>query len=201
VQSFDASGAGGSRLQNAGETTTAGIEMNATWEPTDNFSLVASALFLEAEFKEFDGVGCYPGQTLAQGCTPRTGGRSLQDVSGGTLPNAPRWKFNVLPRYETSLKKGGSVFVQALASFQDEVIYNINQDPNAAQDAYTLVDLSAGYKTDDGRYTLTFFVKNALDEFYVSTVDSTFLNDPGGYYQIVPRGARRMGGAELSINF
>lgn len=201
AQSFDASGAGGSKLLNAGETTTKGVELNTTWEPTRNFSLLANILYLDAEFAEFDGVGCYPGQTLAQGCRPRPGGRSLQDVSGGSLPNAPEWKYMVLPRYEWLSGNGSAYFLQAMASYQSQVLYNINQDPRAAQDGYTLVDFSAGYVAPDQKFSFTVFMKNALDEFYVNTVDSTFLNDPGGYYQIVPRGASRITGAELAFRF
>lgn len=201
AQSFDSSGAGGSKLLNAGETTTSGVEFSATWEPDDHFSLLANLIYLDAEFAEFDGVGCYPGQTLAQGCTPRPGGRSLQDVSGGQLPNAPEWKYVVLPRYEWQTGSGSAYFVQAMASYQGKVLYNINQDPLEAQDGYTLVDLSAGYVAPDDRYAFTVFMKNALDEFHVSAVGATFLNDPGGYYHIVPRGASRITGAELSVRF
>jgi len=201
VQSFDTSGAGGSKLQNADETQTKGVELAINWAPGDEFSVSFNALYLDATFAEFDGVGCYPSQTEAQGCTRRPAGRSLQDVSGGSLPNAPEWKLNVLPRYETQLGSGGSIFTQALVSYQGDVTYNINQDPKAFQKSYTLVDLSAGYKTQDERYMVTLFAKNVFDKFYVSNLDAVFLNDPGGYYHIVPRSTLRYVGVEVAVNF
>jgi iron complex outermembrane receptor protein len=201
VQSFDTSGAGGSKLQNAGETETKGIELAVSWAPSDEFSLSMNALYLDAKFTDFDGVGCYLGQTLAQGCTPRPGGNTLQDVSGSTLPNAPELKLSVLPRYETQLSSGRTVFAQALVSYQSEVKYNINQDPRAFQKGYTLVDLSAGFKTKDDRYLVTIFAKNVFDKFHTSSVGAMFLNDPGGYYHIVPRSVFQYVGVELAANF
>ena len=93
------------------------------------------------------------------------------------------------------------MFAQALVSYQSQVKYNINQDPKAFQKGYTLVDLSAGFKTKDDRYLVTIFAKNVFDQFHTSAVDAMFVNDPGGYYHIVPRPAFQYVGVELAANF
>lgn len=200
VQAFDPDNPGGTRLLNAGETVTAGAELAVNWAPNENWTLNGTAQYLDAKFEDFQGAGCFPGQTAAQGCITDGFGRNSQSLDGKTLQNAPEWKFSFAPRYEKELGNGGRIFGQGVASYQGEVQYSLNQNPNTTQDAYTLVDLTAGYVAPNDQFTFTLFAKNAFDEFYVGSIGGVFINGPG-LTQIVPRNAERIVGAELALNF
>ncbi len=201
VQAFDPDNAGAAALQNAGETVTRGVEVSALWTPNGSFTLNAGAQYLDAVFEDFVGAACFSGQTEAQGCITDVNGRQFQDVSGQTVPNAPEWKLSLTPRYEVGLGSGARLFWQSVISYQSEVQFSSSQDPNTIQDDYSLVDLSAGYIAPDERFRLSIFGRNVFDEFYTNSIAGTFLNDPGGYFHIVPRGAERVIGAELEVNF
>ena len=168
---------------------------------TEEFTVDASAQYLDATFEDFIGASCFPGQTAAQGCMTDAAGRSFQDVSGQTIQNAPEWKLSFTPRYERTIANDGRIFGQAVASYQSEVQYSLNQNPLTIQDGYTLVDLTAGYIAPDDRYRFTLFVKNATDELYFNSIGGTFVNAPGGTFHIIPRNAERTVGAEFSLSF
>lgn len=93
--------------------------------------------------------------------------------------------------------------MRANYQWQDEVNFALTQDPLTVHEAYGILNLSAGVESTDGRYTVTAFINNATDQFYV-----TALNNLAGLYgnaavisQIVPRNAERIMGVRLKYNF
>jgi iron complex outermembrane recepter protein len=164
---------------------------------------------------DIEGIACFPGQTTVVQAAggPREPGvcyretdaagrvSVTQDVDGGDLPNAPDVRISLTGRYEhdvASLPFG--FFVQLSLLMQDDVRFDINQDPLARQDGYVTVDASIGIADDDGRYTLSLFVENLFDENFVQAVARDPLS-PVSTIHFRPKDADRYFGATLRVNF
>ena len=52
----------------------------------------------------------------------------------------------------------------------DDAIYGVDQNPLHVIDSYSILDAYAGVRSQDGRYSIQLFVKNALDDDYISTI-------------------------------
>jgi iron complex outermembrane receptor protein len=164
---------------------------------------------------DIEGIACFPGQqTVAQlEGAPRQPGicyretrpngsiAVVQNVEGGDLPNAPDTRLSLFGRYEGAL---GALpfgwFVQGNLLMQDDVLFDVNQDPLTRQDGYVVVDASIGIKDRDDRWTLTVFVENLFDVNYVSGIARDPLSAVSTI-QFRPKDADRYFGASLRFAF
>jgi iron complex outermembrane receptor protein len=83
---------------------------------------------------------------------------------------------------------------------QDDVLFDVNQDPLTVQDGYVTVDASIGLTGPDERWTLTAFVENLFDENYVAAIARDPLS-PVSTIQFRPKDADRYFGASLRFRF
>ncbi|MCE7796398.1 TonB-dependent receptor [Sphingobium sufflavum] len=210
---------------NAGSSRTKGFEVEATVRPSRHFSLTGSVSYTDASINvdglncptQFQaaaptvGVGgvrpvnsCYRYQYLNGSGTTVTSG-PVQDVRGGQLPASPKWRISLSPRFEHELGDALVGFIQTDLTFQSDQIFAVEQDPLGKQDGYAIVDLSAGFKTADGKYSLTTFVKNLFDQNYYTSLSGATLNAASptliDLYANVPKGASRYVGATASVRF
>tara|TARA_R110002049_G_scaffold156377_3_gene321330 strand:- start:1010 stop:3523 length:2514 start_codon:yes stop_codon:yes gene_type:complete len=158
---------------NAGELTTQGIELDFNWVPDalDGLSVRGALAYNKVEFDNFIGQ-CFGGQTIAQGCNqvPVAGVFQSQDYSGRTPPKAPETAGRLGATYafpvgqlEASLS--GDV------SYMGEYNFTDTLRPDAIQDAYTKVDLSARLSAPDDRWTLSLIGRNLTEEFVVTSAN------------------------------
>lgn len=153
-------------LDNAGSLETSGLEVELSAQVTDNLFVSSSLASINAEFADYDGAACYPGQTVAQGCV-----NGSQDLSGGELPYSPDLTFNLFGRHDIPLNSlPFDAYVQGSYYWQDEVQYQTSNDPGTIGDAYSLVDLAIGVESKSGHLSGQLFVKNAFDDFYVANL-------------------------------
>lgn len=209
---------------NAGKAQSKGFEIEATVRPVKEFQVAFGVTYADTSV-DADGLNCplqfqgsapiltsgFPTNscyrrrfTNAAGAVTTTG--PLQDVRGGSFPAAPRWRINVSPRVEHDIPGTNLAgFLQTNVSFQSRQQFAIEQDPLLVQDAYTIVDLSVGATTKDGKYTLTLFARNLLDENYVTNLQHGTLlastASPFDIYGQVNKDANRYFGAQLGVKF
>jgi iron complex outermembrane receptor protein len=190
-------------LDNVGELETSGVELDVTALLSDNLLLNVGASWTDATIEEFGTAECYTGQTAAQGCVPNPlGGGNVQDLAGKPLNNSPDLKVVVGLDYSFSVDENFDGFMRAHYQWQDEVNFALTQDPNAVLGSYGLLNLSAGFESTDGRYTVTGFINNALDNFYVTALPNlSSLYGATVIQQIVPRNAERIMGVRVKYNF
>jgi len=190
-------------LDNVGELETSGIELDVTALLSENLLLNVGASWTDATIEEFPTAECYTGQTAAQGCLPNgAGGSNVQDLAGKPLNNSPDLKLVVGLDYGFSVDENFDGFMRAHYQWQDDVNFALTGDPLAALGSYGILNLSAGVESTDGRYTVTGFVNNALDEFYVTALPNlSSLYGATALSQIVPRNAERIMGLRLKYNF
>jgi iron complex outermembrane receptor protein len=125
-------------------------------------------------------------------------------VDNGKLPVSPKWKYSAMLDYKIpfeSLPFNG--FANLIYTWQDDVIFNINQDPVSSQGSYGVANLRVGLNDKNERYRLTFFVNNLFDETYAGNrfnVSGLYQPYPA-IGQILPRNAQRYAGVQARYNF
>lgn len=182
-------------LGSVAETKTKGFELGATALVSDEFSISASYGYNDAYYSDFVNSNCYLGQTEAQGCVG-----NLHDRTGDSLEASPKHRIVGSARYE-SQEDGLRPFAQANVRWQSEANYSSNGDPDALQDAYGIVDISAGFSSEDDSYTVSFFAKNLFDTKFVQGLDVNGPDMGGVLLHYLPRDFNRYFGVSFDYRF
>lgn len=184
-------------LNSIGEVTSKGVETELAALFGD-FSISGGGAYNRAVMEDFPNAGCFPRQTVAEGCVG-----NVQNLSGKPLFNAPKWNFNVNAQYDIPLNQTFTAFLGAGYRWQSEVIFNLLQDPDSVQDAYGVANVAGGFKT--GRWKLTAFVNNLFDESHALTRGrDAHINVPAGGNAVNWKPARDNAlyyGVRASVNF
>ena len=181
---------------NAGDLYTQGFELNSTWLATESLEIQFGAAFTDAEFRNFE-LDCYVGQTTADGCNTDTG---IQDMEGRQPPQAPRFKYTLSGNYERQLMDLPlDITLGANYVWQEETATDLKRHPKLFQEAYGLLNVSAGLRAHSGVYEISLFGRNVTDEFYALRKGHS---DPvTGYFQYTVRGAQAYWGINGKLMF
>jgi outer membrane receptor protein involved in Fe transport len=158
-------------IRNAGQARIRGIETDIRWAATYNLAFTGGAAFYDAKLtSDFCGdISPVTGEPITV-CPPGSvvDGIAYPDgplaPEGSRLPVTARFKGNLTARYTTDLW-GGEGFAQAAVVYQGSRrvdLRNFASDTLGDLDAYTLVDLSVGFKRSN--WSVDLFLKNAFDE-------------------------------------
>jgi iron complex outermembrane receptor protein len=185
-------------VTNVGEVSTQGVEMEFIAQPMDNWTVTGGLVYTDAQIDEYPNGNCSGGQKARGECP-----NNFQDLAGGRLPYTPEWKLNLSTDYTIALQEMPfDVILGANVRSQDDVLYELSQDPYTEQDAYTIVDIRAVLAGKNQGYRITAFVKNLMDTNYASLI---YANSPAllpnGYIQLVPKYANRTVGIEVRYDF
>jgi len=192
----------GTQLVTAGDVRSQGVELDVNFVATDELSFDFNAVWDDGTYQNtiFD---CYPGQTLAQGCAidrDGNGVRESQDLTGKPLALLPEWKFVLGARYERPMPGTDfDFYFRPNYIWQDDVEFSINQDPRTIRGAMGILDLTAGFRDEDAGWDVSFFVKNATDEFYYAR--RQFVQAIGGPYHSLSREYQRYMGIKVQYAF
>lgn len=178
------------RLTNAGKVSTKGVEVDLQWNVSNSLALTASAALNDAQIEEFN---C-PVDPLTNeppaGCTDR---------SGLDLLFSPDFNYTFGANYVTPVADGDMVFnlTWAHVDEQNSLLPSTSGEfsPVSRLPGYDMLDLSVSYEFGDGAYRVTGFVKNLLDDSFVTTYSGDNFR-----YQI-PREADRYFGLNFRANF
>lgn len=156
---FSYLGANGlTEIRNAGQARIRGLETDLRWAATYNLAVTAGAAFYDAKLTEN-----YCGTLRADG-SPETDCAIPQAPAGSRLPVTARFKGNLTARYTRDMW-GGEAFAQAALVYQGSRKVDLRTIPAETfgdLHAYTLTDLSVGYRRDN--WSIDLFLKNAFDE-------------------------------------
>lgn len=156
----------GFALANAGKQSTRGVEIEATWLPTDNLTLSFGGTFLDAEYDSFEGASVTLGSELdlADGALDGAG-----DLSGRTPFGVPDVSTTSSANYEFSLN-GWDWFVRGDWQYQTEI--DLRDDPvqQAAIDdiptEFNIINASLGFATEGG-IGVSVWGRNILEEEFI----------------------------------
>lgn len=211
-------------LNNVGKLKTKGVEVEFSAKPSDWLRLDASAAYTDAKMTSFLGAQGYSGQTgsvwngtasvLTAPCTTAAAATAanplttcgFQDRSGATLPNSPKFKFNLGAVADIPLSDGNKAIITLNYQHQSDVNFDLLGNPLLTQKAYGI--FNAGIGGEFGPFRATVFVNNLFDTHYASfltdgfgTLGGSATNLTHVIYQVQPRDSSRFFGIKLQYNF
>lgn len=160
IQKADPAAISGFRgeLGNVEEVELKGIEFDASYRISANWTLLAAGAYNRGIYKSFKNATCSSTATATPAATC--------DFSGEQLSGAPRWTINTGLNYEAHLANG-LVFQGSLNNAYKST-HNVDSGLNefAVQSGYHITDASLSLGSADGAYTLGLVAKNLFDADY-----------------------------------
>ena len=165
----------GFNLQNAGDYVISGLELEASWFPTETIEVNFSYAFVNAEYDSFERGNCWnaytwhtgitdPGQESTDPANPNPYCNRTGDIPAGEPEDTAVLKF----KKEFNLSDSVYSYMQLEYSYTGEMILDGSNDPYAKQDAYSV--LNARYFINFEEYDLDVILwgRNVLDEEYIN---------------------------------
>jgi iron complex outermembrane receptor protein len=198
---YDVNGAAGFVTDNAGSSKIYGANFDIVLAPTRHDTFAVNFEYLKTKVESYSIIvpqfgpyvpvaptGCklYPA-----GSNPNTGAPlNTQDCSGFPLPFAPKWTGTVSYSHTFDLGERGEVTFLGRAQFATEAYLQFDRTPQSRGPGYISPDFDVTYTTEDKRFSLTAYVRNANDKRIYNTVNT--VNNPPFYSIRDPRtyGAR-----------
>lgn len=182
----DSSGVTITRLTNAGDVSTQGIELDFIWQATDSLQLSGGFASIDAEIDRFN---C-PRDVAPSACTSR---------SGLDVPFSPDLKVTLSADYIIALSNMDIIFNGSYVHMDEQVSTlpgsNGSENPAALLPSYDIFNASVGFSFNEDKYRLTLIGKNLGDESFVTT----FSGDNFRYQ--IPRDAERYFGVSFRADF
>jgi iron complex outermembrane receptor protein len=148
-------------MRNAAKIEGKGVELEASWRPTQGFALDTSIAWLDSTFTEFLG----PNPLVATNYNFAPGQAPLEDLSGNTTRMSPEWSATLHPSYEFTLGGGGTLAFAANAVYKGKQYHTEFNDERLSSEAYTIVDANVMFTSPGDRYSVNLWGKNLTDEF------------------------------------
>ena len=169
------------RLINAGDVTTSGIEVDLTTRVTSQFTVLASLANIEARVLRFN---CPPG--AAASC----------DINGRPLPFSPDWKASLRLKYAQPLSGGLNIDYGLDTNWQSQVNFDLQQQPDSVQGAYAIINATVALHSTAG-WRVALLAKNLTNRSY-----ATFVQNSGNHInRYVPRDDQRYFGVNMRYDF
>jgi len=157
-------------VANLGNANVKGFEIELTAAPTREFSVTGSIGYLDAHYTYVCGEPGTAVQAFCAGNSAYVAPSSLQAgvFSGAPLPKAPKFKFNISPRYEASVGSGKVTFLadfthtSALRNDTEGTFLLIRQATN-------IVNGSVSFKPNSGFWNFTVGGTNLTNQRYIIT--------------------------------
>jgi len=164
-------------LANAGKVRTRGVEADASFRPTSQLSLYASAAFTDAKYVKFVDAPCPPelagGTAVGSGQTPSAPGTpgglspAFCNISGQWLPGVSRWATSHGGEYRLPAKLFGDseLFFGYDGSWRSKFSSNPSRSAYTDISAYYLANVRAGLRVDR-TWEIYGWVRNVFDKNY-----------------------------------
>ncbi|MDE2184800.1 MAG: TonB-dependent receptor [Alphaproteobacteria bacterium] len=149
------------QITNGGQAQVQGIESNVSWLVTDGFTLSAAGAFNNARLTSVYCGDLNPSTGLPDtSCTPPL--TPNQAPKGQELPSTPRFKGNLIGRYDFQVQDF-SAHLQAAAAFQTSSWPDLRNVRTllGQMPGYTTIDLTGGIGR--GNWSLELSIQNVFD--------------------------------------
>jgi iron complex outermembrane receptor protein len=193
------------RFFNLEDSRAHGLELEATWTPTDSLRVLATYAYNDSEVREAccfvdvaDPLAQQPG---AQPSGPASGGNQPQDLKGEMLPRTVPHKLGLNVSYDIPLGANGDVTVSGNYSWRDETYHGVFNRSYTETPSYEQVDLIGVWRSPTDRYRVMGYVKNLFDEQGFDGSTGTLRVQPAGVSQTFFLTAPRTYGVQLELQF
>ena len=135
-------GAGFNTVNIIVDQTSAGVEWESAWAPTDSFVLYTTLGYIDADVKDPNPVA--------------------------VAPLTPKWTASISPEYTMTMGNGADLVLRADWSYRDKMWGEPSNDPGryTGIDSRTLINLDVAYHSPNGKWTLAAYGRNITDERY-----------------------------------
>lgn len=171
------------RLINAGEVSSKGLEGDFTARPMNGLRLGFSFARTDAKVDNFQ---CPTGSPVS--C----------NINGQVLPFAPKWKTHYEAEYTTSLNDDFDLQISTDYSWKSKTQYSLSATPDTIQDAYGIWNAGIGLIGTKNGWSARALVKNIANEHYSPFVA---YGSVAGAVRFVPRDNDRYYGVTLRKDF
>ena len=178
-------------VQNVGELTQQGFELDLQLQPTDNLYSVIGVSYLDSEFGSFPNATALPAvvaSVQAQNSAINAANQvraammlpllplippPTQSITGQSNHFSPEWQLSAMAEYSNTIPDMNlGWFIRG--EYQYVADQNIgaetNQNPQGIQEGYSIVNARIGIRSADESWELAGFVHNAFDEGYCQTM-------------------------------
>jgi iron complex outermembrane receptor protein len=183
------------QLINAGAVKTRGVEFDARARVATGLTIDGAVTYNDPHYSGDVFVGCWPGQTVAQGCV---GGR--ENLNGLQTVNSYKWRYNIGATYTNDLPGLPVNMVARVGwNWSDSSPQRVGDDPLLREPSHGLLDASLTIASDNQRWSVQIFGKNLTNQsYYNGRVEiNAIVARVAGY---IPRDYKRYGGLRLTIN-
>jgi outer membrane receptor protein involved in Fe transport len=149
-------------VSNAADSTSKGVELDATWAANDILTLGVNAAFTDASYDSFPGAECFDGTPVTP--DPVTGSC---DLAGLPLIFAPDVKGTVFADVYFTDALGSWDFGGRIDhTYSDEQYTDISYQSNVLTDSYSITNASLRLISPNQSVTVSLIGKNLSDEAY-----------------------------------
>ncbi len=171
------------RLINAGQVSTKGVEADFAYRPVERLTFSGALARTDARVDRFN---CPP--NAASSC----------NINGQPLPFAPDWKASIDGNYAIPVTSVWNVVLDTDYKWQSKVQYQLTETPDTVQGAYGIWDAGIALADATQGWRIAALVKNISDTHYSSYLAH---GDLAGVMRWVPRDYDRYEGIEVSKTF
>jgi iron complex outermembrane receptor protein len=139
---------------NTGSTEAKGIDLEATWVPTEQWRVNGAVSWLDHEYTS----GVLPNL--------RIGGGEEIPLEQFDVPFSPELKAMLNVEYDFELANGYGVTLQGAVNYQDEAETDVFNGANTQMQERTLLDASITYHDPQDRWSIRLWGANLSDETY-----------------------------------
>jgi iron complex outermembrane receptor protein len=152
----------GSTIINAASARNKGAEFEIMAEPIDGLTFGASVAYLDAKYKKF--------LLAVPDIDPFTAGfqPGVQNLSGRTLMNAPKWSYNINATYEFALGSGKAT-ARAQYAYTGVKFQNPELFERSEIQATGLIDANLDWAPTNGNWSIGLWAKNIANKHYFSS--------------------------------
>jgi outer membrane receptor protein involved in Fe transport len=190
-------GSTGFFVENAGEATSRGLELDGRWAFANNWIASGSLGLLDFKWDEFKGAKCFQSVTK----TPdniEEGGESC-DYTGKTNAFAPKVSGSVNIEYYTELSDSIELKASIDLIHKSDFYTNPDLNPWTEQQAYTKVNARIALLDIEGSWQVALLGKNLTDEITLNySTDMPLVG--AGFYNVMADPGRSVS-LQFSYNF
>ena len=159
-------------LVNIPKSTVTGFELQAVIRPVNGLTLNGAVTYVDSEIGEFTNFDPYG---------------TVQNFKGEAFPNTPKWQWSLSADYDFPVGNGLKGFVGSSLNGRSAANAALGEYPILDIDGYALLDLRAGFGSDDDRWKVSFWGRNVTDRYYwtnaykIADISARFAGMPATY--------------------
>ena len=173
---------------NAGELTTKGVDIEASWRtPVNGLRFSSNLSYLDAKYTD---------DFLQPG-----GQGGLINLRGRRGSQAPEWSGNFAADWTIPLSSNLELFLSGNAAYNDGYITDETSFDDYVQPSFWTLDTNVSIGHPDGNWKLSLVATNLTDKIFVITSGGRPFLPPGGDDLILTQNRGRQVFAEISFRF